>query len=162
MIEVEELYKRLLGLEKLNEIGNVYCGSDTLEADWLVFYDIYEYIYEKYEEWEELPDWANAYVQIFSWQFQRYHEGVDTYYENFYENTDYNSVKRAGIFLEQVGYSELALGYNQVFTEGKWEEHYILEKLDTPYIEKWIDENEEIIQKFYFDVLKKYFFKSEI
>lgn len=39
---------------------------------------------------------------------QRYHEGVDTYYENLYKNTDYGSILRAAEYWERTGHKELA------------------------------------------------------
>lgn len=153
---IESYYKRLLELEASGEVGNVYGGSANIKADWYVLDDIYEYICGKYKE---MPDWANAFIQIYSWQFQRYYEGLRGYYENFYGNTDYDSVKRAGLFLEQAGYTELASAYNQVFLD---EQPYAVEKISSmfPNIGNWMDEHEEVIQKFYFDVLKRYFFRN--
>lgn len=61
--------------------------------------------------------------------------------------------------MEQAGYTELASAYNRVFLD---EQPYAVEKISSmfPDIVNWMDEHEEIIQKFYFDVLKTHFFKN--
>lgn len=153
---VENYYKRLIELEAMGEIGTAYGGSENAEADWSVFDDILEFLCEEYEE---LPDWANAFIQVYLWQFQRYYEGLEVYYENFYGNTDYDSVKRAGTFLDKAGYTELASVYNQVFGDG---EPYLADKIRDlfPDMRNWMDEHQKVIQEFYFDVLKRNFLTS--
>lgn len=148
---IESYYRRLLELEAMGEVGNAYGGSKNAEADWSVFDDILEYLCEEYEE---LPDWANAFVMVYLWQYQRYYEGLSGYYENFYGYTDYDSVKRAGKYLEQSGYTEISNVYNQVFID---EEPYDVEKISVLFSDmgEWIDNHQVTVQEFYFDVLKR-------
>lgn len=99
-----------------------------------------------------MPDWINAYMQLHAWQFQRYHEGVDTYYENLYENTDYGSILRAAEYLAGTGHKELSERLKAPAYEGAEDascpcpiEGYGKLIVET---EEWIDDNEECIFDF--------------
>lgn len=149
---IKELYNRLEELKKTNVIVNVYEGFDV---DAEVLGDFTEFFYVNFKE--NTPDWINAYMQLHSWQFQRYHEGVDTYYENLYENTDYESILRAAEYLTKTGKKELAERLKAPAYEGAEDhsrpcpiEHYGKLLVET---EEWIDNNEECIFDCYLELL---------
>lgn len=68
-------YEQLEILEKSGVVGDAYEGTMHLDidVDWEVIFSFYEYITEVYEE---LPDWANAFIQIYSWQYQNFYIDV--------------------------------------------------------------------------------------
>ncbi len=152
--KLTQWYEKLDYLEQSGIVGNAYGGTPSIETDavWEIVDMFYEFIAEEYEE---LPDWANAFVQIYSWQFQNFHEGLTTYYENFYEYTDYDSIMSTREFLTKEGYEKLAQCYNYVLFE---EDTYSLDEIRESFQKtcKWIGDNEQIIQDFYIDVLKKH------
>ncbi len=68
-MDVEEWYRGLRQIQDRGEIGNAYngCGSIMSELN-DVLDNFYEYILEKYEDC--MPLWAEAFIQIYNWQFQ--------------------------------------------------------------------------------------------
>ena len=44
-----------------------------MDEDRDVLGDFFDYVVEKYED--SMPPWAEAFMQVFSWQFQTMHEG---------------------------------------------------------------------------------------
>ena len=153
---LEEWYIELEKLEQSDIVGTAYgCGIwDVIEtdADWEYITMFFEFITDYYDE---LPDWANTFFQIYCWQFQNFHEGLDTYYEDFYGGTDYESIMRAREFLTKEGYDLLASCYNHVLFE---EDVYSLEQIAESFqnTAKWIGEHDKVVQDFYIDVLKKH------
>lgn len=147
-------YEQLEILEKSGVVGDAYGGTMHLDADvdWEVIFSFYEYITEVYKE---LPLWANAFIQIYSWQYQNFYEGLSTYYENLYEHTGYDSIMSTREFLAKEGYEKLAECYNHVLFE---EDIYSLEEIGESFrkAEAWIGENDKVIQDFYIDVLKRH------
>ena len=105
-MEIKKLYEGLKRVQDRGEIGNAYngCGSIT-EEDNDVLDCFYEYVLEKYENL--MPPWAEAFVQIYSWQFQSLHEGDCVYYENDYGESDQETILRTADYLHKNGYSEL-------------------------------------------------------
>ena len=71
-MDVEEWYRGLRQIQDRGEIGNAYngCGSIMSELN-DVLDNFYEYILEKYEDC--MPLWAEAFIQINNWNFQRMH-----------------------------------------------------------------------------------------
>ena len=88
---------------------------------------------ELFQNLEE--DITNAYYQLYSMDFQRYHEGIETFYENFYEANERKDVLRACQWLQQNGFSELA----NVMESGYESD----EKMNA--VSDWIDEHPEEI-----------------
>lgn len=105
-MEIKELYEGLKRVQNRGDIGNAYsgCGSIT-EEDNDVLDCFYEYILEKYGNL--MPSWAEAFVQIYSWQFQTLHEGDCVYYENSYGGSDQETILRTADYLHKNGYFEL-------------------------------------------------------
>ena len=62
-----------------------------------------ELLFEDYKD-DHMTDWAEAYMQLYSWQFQCFHEGIQTYYEN----TDQENTLKVVAYLQEIGFQELA------------------------------------------------------
>lgn len=146
---LKEYYERLDNLLSANIIVDAY----SVDED--ILFDFYELFCELSQE--ELPIWAESYIQLYSWQFQNYHEGVDGYYDNFYEHTSSENIKKAGKYLKEIGCSQVAeyllmavhtLTWDEMSSEEK--EKY---KEELCVISDWIYENREIIFKAYIDIL---------
>lgn len=151
------LYERLTKLKELDEEGNVYGGSASIDADWYVLDDFLEQLTGMYKE---LPDWINAYYQVYMWEYQAFYEGLAGYYDNFYGSTDYDSIQKTSSYLIENEYGELAECYayalfNPVeFPEGrKWPDE-IYSKIK--YAEEWISNHQIEIRDFFFDILFKH------
>ena len=117
MGEIGKLYERLQELVDSNAVVNFYggCIDDSVDAE--IVDDFYIFLVEKYEE--QWPDWANAYIQVYSWEYQAFYEGLITYYTDFYQHTDYESIQRAAKYLTEAGYEEVAGVYNKTVFDGK-------------------------------------------
>lgn len=159
--EIEKLYERLIKLQELDEEGNVYGGSASIDADWYVLDDFLELLTSLYMD---ESDWVNAYYQIYMWEFQAFYEGLDGYYGNFYKNTGYEEIQRTAKYLSDNGYDAIALCYNstifdskELIDEEKWPPDWPPEihgkiRLAT----KWIEEHQIEIRDFFFDILFKH------
>ena len=130
-----------------------------------------EYIITHYDK--NRPIWAEAFHQIHAWQWSAFYEGIELYYENFYEENDYKTIMRVAQYLKENGYTEFseyyaapAVEYEEIPVE-EWEEYsdgvkyrpmnYYPEEM-YPILkktEKWAEENMEMTWKFYVDVLMK-------
>lgn len=151
-MNIQELYEGLMRIQDRGEIGNAYGGCGTVEEDFDVLVDFFDYIMEKYED--SMPPWAEAFIQIFSWQFQTIHEGGETYYENFYGDSDYKTIIKVADYLRENGYNEILKPYAAAAVDC---ERYKYPK-DKAYLlpDDWIDNNEETVWNFYVDILKKH------
>ncbi|MCI8407744.1 MAG: hypothetical protein HFJ09_00505 [Lachnospiraceae bacterium] len=69
--------------------------------------DFFELLFEDYKD-DHMPDWSEAYMQLYSWQFQCFHEGIQTYYEN----TGKENTLKAVAYLQEMGFKELAYVMN--------------------------------------------------
>ena len=103
MNKLKDYYSILDNLISKKVIVDAYGGDD---ADGEILCDFYE-LFCKFPE-EETPIWAESYIQLYSWQFQNYHEGLDGYYDNFYGHTSHTNINRAGIYIKDIGYYEVA------------------------------------------------------
>ena len=78
--------------------------------------DFIEAIWEEEELKSLTDDVVNAFVQLHSIDFETKHEGIDTFYENFYEYNKKEDVLRACTWYRQNGFSDLeeriAAGYD--------------------------------------------------
>ena len=110
-----DIMKDLRKLPETSKDINAYCGD---EYD--VLLSFYEAIYED-ELYED--DIANAFIQLYSIDFQSKHEGIDTFYENFYEDNKRNDVLRACQWLNQNEFKLLSgiiqAGYENSEKEGE-------------------------------------------
>lgn len=150
---INQLYERLHTLKRSNTVGNVYNGSSSIYNDFSVFDDFLELLPKLYDQ---LPDWANAYIQIYSWQYQAFHEGLSGYYENFYGNTDYTSIQKTADFLASSNYTELSQRYGYTMFDSRQYQGTIYPKEIRERIsdaETWIVNNQKCVLNFYFDIL---------
>lgn len=148
MQELEQLYKRLEEVKALGVVLNSYTTNIDVEDNDILF-DLYEFFCEHFEEIEDQS--ILAYIQIYSWQFQSYHEGVSTYYTNFYGNSDYNTIQKTADYLKMSTYNELSKWYSlgvhdySSYINEKYPDEWVAE---TERIDEWIRCNEQMIFEF--------------
>lgn len=131
-----------------DEITAYGCYGGLVDMD--VLGDFAEAIWTD-EELETLSDdLVNAYSQLFSIDFESKHEGIETFYENFYGFHEYDTVLRACNWLDKNGFSNIS----KVIIDG-----YESKEKQT-IAKEWIDNNASEIYKAYrkmmFDFEKKY------
>jgi hypothetical protein len=144
---VEELFQRLEKLPKRTSRITAY-GSDV-DIDGEVLMDFYELFCENCKDCKsDIKDYENAFIQLYSWQFQCFHEGITTYYENFYGGNEKEAIASAVNLLEREGYKELAKQLNSGLDNS--EDENVFEN-----IEKWIEDNNEVIYAAYIGLLLK-------
>lgn len=149
-----ELYQALERLRDKGEIVNAYGGPETDpdDPDGDVLDELAEYIAGQYPG--EKPIWLEAFFQVFNWQFQSMHEGVSTYYSNFYGNSDYRLMAETADFLSDNGYTTVAEQYKAGIAHCRRYE-YPAEKTETAArIDRWINWNTKPVWDFYVDVLE--------
>lgn len=151
-MDAESLYLGLGRIQARGEIGNAYGGCGTVEEDVDVLADFFDYIIEKYENF--LPPWAEAFTQIFSWQFQTLHECAKAYYENFYGDSGYETILRVVDYLQKNGYDELVKPYASAAVDCKRYEYPSDREHLLP--DDWIYNNEKTVWNFYVDILEKH------
>ena len=131
----------LAELRKLPETSNIITayGSGPEEID--NFYVIGEFVEAIWdEELKNLEDdVVNAYYQLFSIDYQHSYEGIDTFYENLYEDNKFENVIRACKWLKENGYDVLA----SIIEEGYENE----EKREI--VSDWINNNTETVYSAY-------------
>ncbi|MDE7424205.1 MAG: hypothetical protein K2N51_11055 [Lachnospiraceae bacterium] len=144
----QDLYERADNLPKKIEGVTAYgCGCSqegeiaAVAVD--VLMDFYDWIAENYED-NNTPDWAEAYIQLYSWQFQCFHEGIFTYYENFYEHTGKENTLKAVAYLQEIGFQELADVMKKGLTDDSLEG-----------ITEWIDSHDELIYTAYLKIIEQ-------
>jgi len=143
--QMKKLLKRLKNVKNSGVILNAY---GNLEAeDEYILSDIYEFFVEHFEDTD--IEWIKAYIQIFSWQFQSFHEGIITYYTNLYEYTDYETIMKTSSYLKNHGFYEIldiyslpAHDYSIYERESEIPESWVDE---IKQVDKWIDSHEEIV-----------------
>lgn len=151
-MDIEELYKGLKRIKDRGEIGNAYGGCGTVLSDIDVLDNFYDYIIDKYED--STPLWVEAFIQIYSWQFQTLHESAEAYYENLYGNSEYKTIMKVTDYLRENGYNEIAEPYALAAVDC---ERYQYPKEKAHLLpDDWIDNNEEAVWNFYVDILEKH------
>ncbi len=141
---VDELFQRLEKLPKRTSRITAY-GCD-IDMDGEVLMDFYELFCKSREG--DGKDYENAFIQLYSWQFQCFHEGISTYYENFYGGNEKEAIASAVNLLEREGYKEIAKQLNSGLDNTEDENVFI-------NIEKWIEDNNEEIYAAYIGLLLK-------
>lgn len=149
---LKEYYNRLNNLISTKVIVDAY-SADEVDGD--ILCDFYELFCEFPQE--EIPIWAESYIQLYSWQFQNYHEGIDGYYDNFYGHTSCENINKAGKYLKEIGYPQVAEYLLMAVHKLTWDEMSEDEretyKEELCRISDWIYANREIIFKAYIDIL---------
>jgi hypothetical protein len=149
------LYERIQKLKKSGVILNVWGdGFDTPEHEGILG-DIIEFLLETKANSIE----AETFIQIYSWEYESIHEGITTYYSNFYENSPYKKILETADILKQWGHNELC----EIYLKGA--EDYKSGLLDKEYppewlvvhkeIDQWIQDNLEIIFHCMIDILDR-------
>lgn len=152
-MEIVELYQALERIQKKGIILHAWSGENADPKDGMVLMEFADFFLDYYHgEW---PMWAEAFYQIFSWQYQSFHEGVKGYYDNFYGGSDYQTIKKVAEFLQSNGYIELSKQYALGAVDCE-RYKYPEEKKDiAKQIDKWLNWNLEPVFHFYVDVLEK-------
>ncbi len=151
-MDTEGLYQRLRRIQARDEIGNAYGGCGTVEEESNVLVDFFEWIMEKYKD--SMPFWAEAFIQIFGWQFQTFHEGAESYYSNFYGNSEYAAIIRTADYLNENGYDEIWKPYISAAVDC---ERYKYPKEKAHLLpDDWMNENEKTVWNFYVNILEKH------
>lgn len=126
-------------------------SDESVGVDGGVLSDLYLFLCE-----EEGEDWILVFRQLYSWQYQSFHEGSDTYYSNLYEDNDYLTQLKVAKYLKENGYLEV---YN-VFKEGICNYNEMDEATEAFLwtdeirdIDEWIDANDEAIYNCIMDIL---------
>ncbi len=151
-MDIRELYSGLRRIQNRGETGNAYGGCGTVDEDRDVLGDFFDYVVEKYED--SMPPWAEAFMQVFSWQFQTLHEGAETYYSNEYGDSDYVTITRVTAFLRENGYDEIAESYGLAAADCE-QYQYPEDKIDL-LPDDWIETHEQVVWDFYVDILEKH------
>lgn len=151
-MDTEGLYQGLRRIQARGEIGNAYGGCGTVEEESNVLVDFFECIMEKYKD--SMPLWAEAFIQIFDWQFQTFHEGAESYYSNFYGNSEYATIIRTADYLNENGYDEIWKPYISAAVDC---ERYQYPKEKTHLLpDDWMNKNEKTVWNFYVNILEKH------
>lgn len=132
--EYSKLIRRLEEVKSSGEILNAYGNCEIEDGD--ILYVIYMFITENFEI--EKIGWMSAYVQIFSWQYQSFNEGAITYYTNFYEHTDYETILKTNSFLKSQGFDEISAIYSLPAHD------YSIYSHDSEIPEEWIKAIEKV------------------
>ena len=157
--QLNELYGMLERLNAKGRVANVWggCEDDFTDPDGSVLIDFLEYVCEHYEHLD-VTDWMEAFYQVLSWQYQSMHEGVTTYYENFYGGSEYPIIIQTAAFLQQNGYMSVYEQYNNgiVFCDEEYE-HAPKEKIDAAKeLDTWINWHTKEVWDFCVDILLKH------
>lgn len=142
-MELDQLYESIQNLKSKGAVADTYGGtSDPDDPDGGVLSEFIEYI----NVWhtQNRPDWLEALYQVLAWQFETFHEGADSYYENFYGDSPRAIQVKTADFLEENGYLELAAPYRQGMDS------------TVQGIYEWMDEHLETVWRFCLDILEKH------
>lgn len=154
-MDIKELYKGLERVLDKGGIGDAYSGCVSMEdEDNGVLDCFFEYVSEKYGDF--MPPWAEAFIQIYSWQFQSIHEGDSVYYTNGYGISDSETIYRTADYLHKNGYHEIEKLY--VSPMKMYCPVMIgLEKEPTDCLpDVRAEEHMKIVWRFYVDILQEY------
>lgn len=154
-MELEELYQGLERLKKDGEIVNAYGGSekDIDHEDGMILSDFMEYICINYPT--KRPMWMETFFQVFNWQYSAFYEGVNTYYCNFYGDSEPRSIAEVAEYLKHNGYEVIAQKY--IFGITDYDQSLPYKKSEIQIqLEEWIDWNTELVWEFYVNILEKH------
>lgn len=153
LISLYDMVERLLAKGAI--VSTYGCEGDFDDWDGDVLSDFMEYIYTYYSE-TQMDDWLEAFYQVLCWQFQSMHEGVYTYYENFYGTSSYPEIVRSAGYLQQKAYFEIYEQFHRGIAECEQYE-YPDEMMDVAKeIDEWINRHTKEVWDFCVDVLMKH------
>ena len=143
-VQLSGLYQKLERLVAAGEVASAYGGAQDIDnPDGDVLSEFIEFIDEFYPD--NRTEWLEAFYQVFAWQFQSCHEGVCTYYSNFYNLSEHQTIEKTSAFLKNTRYAELSQTYSMGLNAGQSE---------YAKIDKWINSNPELVWEFYVDILE--------
>ncbi|MDE7243381.1 MAG: hypothetical protein K2O18_05300 [Oscillospiraceae bacterium] len=153
-MDMKAFYQGLDSLLAHGQMGNAYggCGEDPTDPAANTLDNFYDYFAETYEQ--SMPPWMEAFVQVYHWQFETFHEGSSGYYENFYGTAGNETILRVAAFLRENGYEQLAEAYGApalICLCGEYPEEFAHLLPDG-----WMNVNEETDWNFYVDILQKH------
>ena len=158
-MDMKKLYEGLKRIQDKGEIANAYNGyGDIMDDDNYVLEYFYDEILERYED--DFPSWAEAFIQVYSWQFQSLHESEETYYENHYGNSEPEAICRTANYLHKNGYHELQRLYVSPIKvylpdiTGIAEDVFIDDQKSLPEVRSDEHMEMEIVWHFYVDILE--------
>lgn len=139
-----ELYQKLERLVAAGEVASAYGGAQDIDnPDGDVLSEFVEFIDEFYPD--SRIEWLEAFYQVFAWQFQSCHEGVCTYYSNFYNLSEHQAIEKTSVFLKNTKYAELSQTYSMGLNA---------DQSEYAKIDEWINSNPELVWEFYVDILE--------
>lgn len=154
-MEITALYAGLDRLCEKNEVVNAYSGAQNYDApDSDILNDFCEYIAAHYKG--RRPLWMEAFYQVFHWQFISLHEGVSTYYENFYGEAEYATICKVANFLAENGYTAVAEKYTQGIAKCERYSYPAKKRKTAAQIDEWIRRNTECVWRFYVKILNSH------
>lgn len=166
-VDIEELFQELEEtieeIKRLKEEQNGEIDDEQIPTslDLGVVTDTNEYILNHFKN-KPRPIWAEAFHQIYGWQFSILYEGIDVYYENVYEENDYKTIMKVGQYLKENGYAEFYEYYVAPAIDCKpneypTDEEYPAWRANLKKTEEWAVEvkNLEMVWNFYVDILTK-------
>ena len=143
-VQLSELYQKLERLVAAGEVASAYGGAQDIDnPDGDVLSEFIEFIDEFYPD--NRAEWLETFYQVFAWQFQSCHEGVCTYYSNFYDLSEDQTVKKTSDFLKGTKHTDLSRTYSMGLDAGQSE---------YAQIDKWINSNLKLVWEFYVDILE--------
>lgn len=152
----EKLYAALEPMAHAGRVEDAWGGELLSEFDDLLQCELYP------DEKDE-PEWVFMFIQLYFWQFASYHEGVHTYYSNFYQVDTENSIQRLSDCLYQYGFMEVAKWYDYGILN-----YHLYPEFDYPAenglrmgeTDEWIQDNPEVIWQVYLKLLQQH--KEEV
>lgn len=152
----EKLYAALEPMANAGRVEDAWGGELLSEFDDLLQCELYP------DEKDE-PEWVFMFIQLYFWQFASYHEGVHTYYSNFYQVDTENSIQRLSDCLYQYGFMEVAKWYDYGILN-----YHLYPEFDYPAenglrmgeTDEWIQDNPEVIWQVYLKLLQQH--KEEV
>lgn len=147
---VEELYAELERMAEDGEEADAW-GGELLFDFYLLF------VNELYSVQDEEPEWVFMYEQLYHWQFESIHEGISTFYTNFYDSDADNGIQRMSDCLYRHGYMEIARWYDygvfdySLYPDFDYPAEYGMRMAE---IDEWIGKNTETIWQVYMELLQ--------
>ena len=117
-VQLSELYQKLERLVAAGEVASAYGGAQDIDnPDGDVLSEFIEFIDEFYPN--NRAEWLETFYQVFAWQFQSCHEGACTYYSNFYDLSEDQTVKKTSDFLKGTKHTDLSRTYSMGLDGGR-------------------------------------------
>ena len=152
----EELYAMLGQIIADGGEEDAWGGEVLLE-----FYSLF--MEDLYPVQSESPEWVFMFGQLYNWQFMSFHEGVGTFYTNFYGSDVENGIQRMSDCLYRHGYQEISKWYDYGMFD-----YSLYPDLDYPVeycnrmaeIDTWIGEHTSAVWQVYLELLLEH--KEEV